>query len=110
MRQAEYTKFVQEQFPEVLGMTREVAEQYGELKAWLFNNCGPAAKKSKVKRTEELVSPTTGKELGIDENDIWIAAQAKTHNLVLVTHDLRGNFGRALRQFAPALTVEDWAL
>lgn len=55
------------------------------------------------------MNPTTGKELGIDENDIWIAAQAKTHNLVLVTHDSRGNFGKMLTQFAPALVVEDWA-
>lgn len=109
-KQAEYTRFVREQFPEVLEMTDDVAEQYGELRAWLFNNCGPTAKKSKVKRAEELVSPTTGRELGIDENDIWIVAQAKTHNFVLVTHDSRGNFGKLLKQFAPDLTVEDWTL
>ena len=56
-----------------------------------------------------MVNPTTGKDLGIDENDIWIAAQAKTHNLVLVTHDSRGNFRKVLSQFAPAVAVEDWA-
>ncbi len=109
-KQAEYIKFVQEQCPDAREMTKHVAEQYGEMRAWLFNNCGPNAKKSKAKRAEELVNPTTGKELGIDENDIWIAAQAKTHNLVLVTHDSRDNFGKMLNQFAPALTVEDWAL
>ncbi len=107
--QAEYTRFVREQCPEALEMTNDVAEQYGELRAWLFNNFGPKAKKSKVKRAEELVNPTTGKELGIDENDIWIAAQARTHNFVLVTHDSRGNFGKILEQFAPVLVVEDWA-
>ena len=116
-KQAEYLamdaakkKFVEEQCPEFLEITKHVAEQYGEMRAWLFNNCGPNAKKSKAKRAEELVNPTTGKELGIDENDIWIAAQAKTHNFVLVTHDSRGNFGKILKQFAPLLTVEDWAL
>lgn len=108
-KQAEYARFVREQCPEVLEMTGDVAEQYGELRAWLFNNCGPKAKKTKVKRAEELVNPTTGKELGVDENDIWIAAQAKTYNFVLVTHDSRGNFGRVLKQFAPLLAVEDWA-
>lgn len=107
-RQAEYARFVREQIPEVLEMTNDVADQYGELRAWLFNNCGPTTKRSKVKRAEELVNPTTGKELGIDENDIWIAAQAKAHNIVLVTHDSRGNFGRILKQFAPSLAVEDW--
>lgn len=109
VRQAEYARFVRNQFPEVLEITNYVAEQYGELRAWLFNNCGPKAKKSKAKRAEELVNPTTGKELGIDENDIWIAAQAKVHNFVLVTHDSRGNFGKVLEQFAPVLMVEDWA-
>lgn len=116
-KQAEYAamdaakiKFVQEQCPEALEITKHVAEQYGELKAWLFNNCAPNAKKSKSKRAEELVNPTTGKELGIDENDVWIAAQAKAHNLVLVTHDSRGNFGQLLKQFSSTLTVEDWAL
>ena len=115
-KQAEYTaldaaklKFVLEQCPEPFMITRHVADEYGEMRAWLFNNCGPNAKKTKKLRAEEMVHPTTGKELGIDENDLWIAAQAKTHNLVLVTHDFRGNFDRVLKQFAPTLKVEDWA-
>lgn len=108
-KQAAYSKFVHEQCPDARDITKHVAEQYGEMRAWLFNNCGPYAKKSKAKRAEELVNPTTGKELGIDENDIWIAAQAKTHNLVLVTHDSKVNFVKMLNQFAPTLHVEDWA-
>jgi predicted nucleic acid-binding protein len=108
-KQAQFTRFVREQVPAVLELVDDVAEHYGELRAWLFDNCGPSAKKSKAKRAEELVNPTTGNDLGIDENDIWIAAQAKTHNFVLVTHDTRGNFGKVLKQFAPALAIEDWA-
>ena len=108
-KQAAYAKFVREQCPVSIEITKHVAEQYGEMRAWLFNNFGPIAKKSKAKRAEELVNPATGQELAIDENDIWIAAQAMTHNLVLVTHDSRGNFGKVLLQFAHALTVEDWA-
>lgn len=109
VKQAAYAKFVREQCPVALEMTESVVEHYGEMRAWLFNNCGPNSKKSKAKRAEELVNPTTGKELGIQENDIWIAAQAKTYNLVLVTHDSRGNFGKVLKQFAPSLDVDDWA-
>jgi tRNA(fMet)-specific endonuclease VapC len=109
-KQAAYAKFVREQCPVAVEITKHVAEKYGEMRAWLFNSFGPTAKRSKVKRAEELVDPATGRELGIDENDIWIAAQAMTHNLVLVSHDSRGNFGRVLRQFAHALTVEDWAI
>jgi predicted nucleic acid-binding protein len=115
VRQAEYEardaakiKFVKEQCPVALEITKYVAEQYGEMRAWLFNNCGPKAKKSKAKRAEEWVNQTTGKELGIGENDLWIAAHAKTHNLVFVTNDSGGNFSQVLKQFAPSLTVEDW--
>jgi predicted nucleic acid-binding protein len=110
VKQAAYIKFVGEQCPVVLEMTKHVAEHYGEMRAWLFNNCGPKKKKSKGMRAEELVDPSTGVELGIGENDLWIAAQAKTHNLVLVTHDSKGNFVKMLNQFAQSLTVEDWAL
>ena len=102
-------KFVLEQCPVHLDITKHAAEQYGELKAWLFNTCAPKMKKSKKKRAEELIYPITGQELGIDENDLWIAAQAKVHDLVLVTHDSRGNFGKLLKDFATTLKVEDWA-
>lgn len=108
-KQAAYAKFVREQCPVALDMTTHVAEQYGQMRAWLFDHCGPNANKTKPKRAEQLVFPSTGQELGIDENDLWIAAQALTNNLVLLTHDRRGNFGKVLQQFAPTLRVEDWA-
>ncbi|HEX7375537.1 MAG TPA: type II toxin-antitoxin system VapC family toxin [Pirellulales bacterium] len=107
--QAAYAKFVNQQCPVPLDITKNVAQDYGAMKAWLFSNCGPKQKKSNAKRAEELVNPSTGKELGIDENDIWIAAQAAAYNLVLVTNDSRGNFGKIIAQFARTLTVENWA-
>jgi len=41
----------------------------------------------KVKWPEDLQERTTSKELGVQENDIWIAAQAIQYNLVLLTAD-----------------------
>lgn len=108
-KQAEYAKFIREQCPVALDITRHVAEQYGRMKAWLFKACEPKAGWSKKKRAEQLEYPATGHELQIDENDLWIAAQAMTHSLVLVTHDRRGNFGKVLTQFSASLRVEDWA-
>jgi len=93
----------------MLALIDDVQSKYGELRAWLFNNCGPKVKKAKIKKSRGASESTTGRELGIDENDIWIAAQAKTHNFVLVTHDSNGNFGKLLKQFAPVLKIEDWA-
>lgn len=110
VKQAAYVRFVRVQCPVALDVTRHVVGRYGGMRAWLFNNCAPTGKKSKRMRAEELINPTTGKELGIDENDIWIAAQAWTYNLVLVTHDSGANFIMMLKQFASPLTVEDWAL
>jgi predicted nucleic acid-binding protein len=108
-KQAAYAKFVRTQCPVVLDVTSHVAEHYGEMRAWLFNNCGPNAKRTKSKRAEQLVFPSTGEKLGIDENDLWIAAQAMTNDLVLVTNDRNQNLGKVLKQFVPRLKVENWA-
>ena len=109
-KQSEYMAFLREQCPEPLEIITHVSANYGELKAWLFNGFSERRKRTKLRRAKESVDPTTGKELGVDENDIWIAAQAMTFDLVLVTHDTRGSFGRLQRHFAPTLRVEDWAL
>lgn len=64
---------------EVLPITRAVVRRYGRLKAGLEAQGTPAG-----------------------ENDLWIAATALAHRLVLVTRD------RAFRQM-PGLQVEDWS-
>lgn len=107
-QQALYLKFVKEQCPETFGIVAGTAEDYGRLKSWLMNTYSPHTMRGKAKRLKQLVDPATAEEIGVQENDLWIAAQAMTHNLVLVTHDSRGYFREALRQFAPVLRVEDW--
>jgi predicted nucleic acid-binding protein len=62
-----------------------------------------------AKRLKQLVDPDTTEDLGVQENDVWIAAQAITQNFTLVTHDSRGHFGALLRHFHATLRVEDWA-
>lgn len=49
--------------------------------------------------------PVTAKELGIDENDLWIAAQSIEHNLILVSND---KMARIREVAGPVLDVEDW--
>jgi len=107
-KQAAFSTFVAQQCPQALELNAHVTEHYGDLKAWLFNNCSPKSKRSRARRLRQLVDPISAEELGAQDNDLWIAAQAITHNLVLVTHDSRGNFGRILRAFSPTLQVEDW--
>ena len=79
------------------------------MKAWLMNSFSPKTMRTKAKRLKQLVDPATTEELGVQENDVWIAAQAMTFNLVLVTHDHKGYFGKLQKKFAPELQVEDWA-
>ena len=93
-----------------LDVTRHVGEYYGELKAWLFNNCFDKSLRTRAKRFRQLVDPISGEDLHVQENDVWIAAQAMTHNLVLVTHDSHGNFGKLLKAFSAKLDVQDWSI
>ena len=109
--QAQYLEFVRNEVPETLEITAHVSESYGALKAWLFENFRDPKKTRKRLRLEQLVSPIAARELGADENDLWITAQAMYHELVLVTHDSHGHFGEMLQHFAKKLRirVEDWA-
>jgi predicted nucleic acid-binding protein len=54
------------------------------------------------------VDPTTARELGIDENDLWIAAHAALHNLVLVTADGLANIKEAIKEVGIGPKLEDW--
>ena len=49
-----------------------------------------------MKHVEDLVEPTTGKELGIDENDLWIVSTAVEYNLVFITQDQKGSMRRII--------------
>jgi len=106
--QSEYMTFVRKECPEPLEITTHVSDPYGQLKAWLFNKFSDKKKRTKAERAKQSVYPASARELGAEENDIWIAAQAMTLNLVLVTHDSRGHFGELQRQFATTLRVENW--
>ena len=104
-----FVKFVREKFPQILKVSRHTAEPYGRIRAALFDKLGPKPRKSKKKRAEELCDPTTGRELGIDENDLWIVAQAAERNLVLVTHDKMVHIREALQESETGVRIEDWA-
>ena len=76
---------------------QETANIYGNIKAAIFKHFGP---KEKAKRRK------FAKKLGIGENDLWIAAIAKRHGLIVVSAD--GDFDR-IRQVED-LPVEKWWL
>jgi tRNA(fMet)-specific endonuclease VapC len=94
----------------VRGVTTHVSSSYGDLRARLFRKFAPKDKKGlpKHKWPEDLRDLATGKELGIQENDLWLAAQAITHRYVLVTSDRM----RHIREVVTPeeLMIEDWTV
>jgi tRNA(fMet)-specific endonuclease VapC len=102
---AELTEFINEQLPMILSVTDTTRIDYGSIRARLFRKYAPGELRRKVRMPEQLVDPVTGLTLGIQENDLWIAAQAVEHNLVLVSNDRLTR----IREVAPELRVENWA-
>ncbi|MBI4685476.1 MAG: PIN domain-containing protein [Nitrospirae bacterium] len=63
-------------------------DYYADLRARLFNHYAPKdSDNRKKRRMDEWREPTSPRSLQIEENDLWIAAVAMAHNLVLVTRD-----------------------
>lgn len=82
----------------VYQIDRETADIYGNIKATILNHFGPRERAKRRKFAE--------KRLGIGENDLWIAAIAKRHHLIVVSSD--SDFDR-IREVED-LSVEKWLL
>lgn len=102
------TAFVKEELPPALDVRNTTAIYYGPLRARLFDKFPPKKRRRKGLRPEQLTDPITAKELGIQENDLWLAAQAIEHRLVFVTHDKMDHIRQVL-DGELALDIEDWA-
>ena len=77
---------------QVLPLDRHTAEVYGPIRAALFRKYAPRVYRNRTatRYIEGLREPTTGKELGIQENDLWIVSVAVQYNMVFVTADGSG--------------------
>ena len=100
--------FVRDELPQVLNVTRHTAEPFGLLRAQLFDMFAPKGQRTTRLRPEQMIDPASSRELGIQENDLWIAAQAIERNLVLVTHDGLARIRMAADGLEPPLHIEDW--
>lgn len=74
----------------VLDLTYHTATAYADLKAQVAQKyLAKVLRKDRPKYIEDWVDKTTGKKLGIDENDLWMCAQAKERDMIFVTADAR---------------------
>jgi len=106
-QEIEFRKFISGVSPWLVPINRHTAKTYGELRASLFEKYAPNNKKTKGLRPEQLIDPITSKELGIQENDLWITAQAATFNLTLVTNDKKINRIRDIAR--ESFHIDNWA-
>jgi tRNA(fMet)-specific endonuclease VapC len=103
--QVELRAFIETTFPMVLDVTKATRISYGALRASVFEKYAPKEKRRRSLRPEQLVDPVTSQELGIQENDLWIAAQALEYNLVFVTNDRM----ERIQDVSADLQVRNWA-
>jgi predicted nucleic acid-binding protein len=69
-------------------ITRHTAREYAELKTKIATTyLLPYIRANRPHRLENWLDRATGERLQIDENDLWICAQAKEWNLTVMTTD-----------------------
>lgn len=108
--QAAYIRFVQEELPGPFELTTDATTAYGDLRTRLFNKYAPGEKRKPKMRPEQLLDPVTAKELQIQENDLWLCAQAVAHGMVLVTNDRMTPIRNTAVGINPPLLTQNWTL
>ena len=104
----EFVGFVGRQLTQILQVSKHTAEPYGHIRARLAQKFPPKGGWTKKIRPEQFYNPIAARELGIDENDLWIVAQAAERNLVLVTSDKMMRIREAVCELYPGSRFEDW--
>jgi len=106
--QAAYVKFVVDELPEPFEVSPDAAAAYGELRSRLFNKYAPGDKRKPKMLPEQLTDPATAKELHIQENDLWLCAQAIAHGFVLVTNDRMIRLREVALGMSLPLLIQNW--
>lgn len=74
----------------VIDVTKQTAQVYADIKAKIAHKfLASTLRKDRPKYIEDWIDRTTGKSLDIDENDLWMCAQAKERDLTLLTAERR---------------------
>ncbi|MGF2037107.1 MAG: type II toxin-antitoxin system VapC family toxin [Nostoc sp. CmiVER01] len=81
---------------DIYSIDKQTAEIYGDFKSEIIRRFGP--KEKRKRQTIKLV------EIGISENDLWIASTALRHSLIVVSCDSDFERMRQVREFS----LENW--
>ena len=96
--------------PFILEIDKHTIGPYSDLRAELFKKYSPRDRRGRLtaKWPEDLLERTSAKELGVQENDIWIAAQAIQYNLILVTGDHMNRLADVSENLDDPLRIARW--
>ena len=89
---------------------RHTALTYCEIRAVLFNTYAPRDQRNRgaTKYIEDLRERTSGLNLGIQENDLWIVSVAKQYNLKFATADRGGGMRKIVEAAQYSRRTEYW--
>jgi predicted nucleic acid-binding protein len=74
----------------VLDVTKQTARFYADIKARVAHRyLASTLRRDRPSYVEEWIDRATGKAIAIDENDLWMCAQAKERDLTLLTAERR---------------------
>lgn len=74
----------------IVEVTRHTAASYAQLKAKLAQTyLNKWMRRDRPRWVENWIDKATGEKLQVDENDLWICAQAREHDLILITADAK---------------------
>src|SRR6266446_1989155 len=85
---------------------KHTVEPYSDIRTALFTEFGHRNKEGQIKkrRPESLVDETTSEQLGIEENDLWMAAIAVQYNMIFVSDDKM----KRIKKVWPTLKFLEW--
>ena len=102
--QTRHLEFIRSEKPSTITLDHHIAEEYGKLRGGISQK---ALKRKKGLNPKDSVDRFTWLEVGSLENDLWIAAQAISRNLTLVTND---TMDRIRKVAGESLHVDNWAV
>ena len=83
-------KIAEAQRHALLDVTRHTAAEYAALKTNLANMyLAKLLRKERPRWVEDWIDKATGQTLQVDENDLWMCAQARERGLVMITADAK---------------------
>jgi tRNA(fMet)-specific endonuclease VapC len=96
----------------IWNIDRHTSTVYAPLRAELFRQHSPRNKRGVLtkKQPEELRDKTTGLDLGIQENDLWIVSVAIQYNLRFITKDKMYRIHEAAKKVHSYDLIELWSL